>query len=73
MASRCRCGGRKLNDGRCIYKCPPKPPKKVRQEGVKQRKEQMLSTTETRAAFKRVVPPRAQYKTNFGVLARRDG
>lgn len=56
--SRCRCGGRRLDDGTCMYKCPPKPPKKIHQEGVPERREFMLSREDTREAYKRTVPER---------------
>ena len=64
-STRCRCGGKRLDDGSCIYKCPPKPPKKVHQEGVKLKREQMLSVHDAREAFAAVVPQKFRYGTDF--------
>mgnify|MGYP006298687987 CR=1 FL=1 len=57
-----------MPDGSCIYKCPPKPPKKIHKEGIRQKREQMLSVNDAREAFKAVVPQKFRYSTNFRSL-----
>ena len=48
-----------------MYGCPPKPPKKIHKEGVRLKREEMLSVHDARRAFKAVVPKPVRHRSNF--------